>query len=67
MRFIVLNLKFSYLCLFLKVRENLTLTTCTGVISKVLPLSTKRITGFNVPAYKQIQKSAGSKSAKAKK
>lgn len=37
-----------------QVRETLTLTACTGVVTKVLPNTTEKINGFNVSAGKKI-------------
>jgi hypothetical protein len=39
---------------FIQVRESLSMTSCTGVITKCLPMSDKKIVGFNVAKPKVI-------------
>ncbi|RNA32163.1 elongation factor mitochondrial-like [Brachionus plicatilis] len=36
------------------IRETLTLTSCTGVVTKILPDSNEKISGFNVQATKKV-------------
>lgn len=37
----------NFICIFLQVRESLALTSCTGVVTKVLPKVTKDINEFS--------------------